>query len=203
MALRVYFLRHGRPEHDECLRGVTDFALTSEGFKQMQKSFAHIEDNLDQIISSPLSRCLSFAEYIAKENNIPLSIDPNWQEINFGHWDGVSRRKLQQQYPTELLNYWKDPWKNTPPAGESLIHFQTKVNIAFDRLLENYDQKNILIVTHSAVMRIMMARFLDIAPRSPSLFSAIHLPYATLMTVDIHKVAGEYKSFFLWPNTAF
>ncbi len=203
MALRIYFLRHGRPENNECLRGTTDFPLTPEGFEQMQKSFAHIEDDLTQIISSPLSRCATFSQYIADKNNIPLNINPDWQEIHFGDWDGQDRQHLQKQYPKEMMNYWKNPWENTPPNGESLDHFQKRLDKAFDQLLQNYEEKNILIVTHSAVIRLMLMRFLNIAPRSNSIFSGLHLPYATLITVDIFKVGNEYKSFFLWPNTAF
>ncbi len=203
MALRIYFLRHGRPEHNECLRGITDFALTEEGFEQMAKSFAHIEDDLSLIISSPLRRCCNFAQHIADDQNIPLTIDSNWQEINFGDWDGQDRRILQKQYPKEMLTYWKNPWDNTPPNGESLDNFQKRLNNAFDKLLQSYEEKSILIVTHSAVMRMMLMRFLDIALRSPSIFSGLHFPYATLMTVDIFKIGNSYKTYFLWPNTAF
>ncbi len=203
MALRIYFLRHGRPENEECLRGIEDFALTQEGFEQMAKSYGHIEDKLDFIISSPLSRCATFAEYVAEKSHVPLQIDDNWRELSFGDWGGRPHKELQEKYPAELAGYWKNPWDNTPPNGEKLIHASQRVNAAFEEIVKNYKEKNILIVTHSAVMRMMMMRFLDINPRSNGIFSGIHLPYATLMTVDIHQTGSSYKSHFLWPNTAF
>jgi broad specificity phosphatase PhoE len=45
--------------------------------------------NWDRIISSPLRRCREFAERTATVSNIPLEIDEQWQEIDYGDWDGM------------------------------------------------------------------------------------------------------------------
>lgn len=199
MTLRIYFLRHGLPEHSECLRGVSDFALTDEGFTQMENSYNRITDKIDTIISSPLSRCLTFAQAASQSTDIPLFVDKAWQELNFGDWDGVDRRLLEEEYPIELMNYWKEPWDNTPPNAESLSEFQQRLNIAFNHLTNEYKNQTLLIITHSAVMRMMMMRFLDVKDKSNSIFANLNMPYAALMTVDVFNIKGDIKTIFHYP----
>ncbi|MFV0431109.1 MAG: histidine phosphatase family protein [Alphaproteobacteria bacterium] len=200
MALRIYFLRHGLPEHSECLRGISDFALTDDGFTQMERSYSRITDKVDMIISSPLSRCLTFAEFASNKLNVPLKIDGNWQELDFGDWDGESRKVLEEKYPDEVISYWKEPWDNTPPNAECLDELQIRTRLAFDDLCQKYEDKVILIVTHSAVMRMMLMEFLDITPRSNSIFASLQMPYAALMCVDAFNVNGKIKTIFHYPS---
>ena len=58
-------LRHGETELGHTLRGSTDDALTSKGWKIMQQTVNTALDHglqWDMILSSPLQRCLNFAQ---------------------------------------------------------------------------------------------------------------------------------------------
>ncbi len=87
MAVRIYFLRHGRPENEECLRGIEDFALTQEGFEQMAKSYGHIEDKLDwQRGSESDGGAVSVAEVEVISVELLLFISQWWWRRGWGWW---------------------------------------------------------------------------------------------------------------------
>lgn len=196
MRSTIYFLRHGLPEHDDCLRGVADFKLTELGFKQMEKSAKNIDKSIDVLISSPLKRCLRFAEDYGIKNNLEPITDSAWAEVNFGLWDGKPIDWINENFPDKMQQYWDDPWSYTPPEGESFYQFSQRLDAAYDALISKYFGKNILVVTHSGVMRYMLSHFLDIAPQSKAVFSGISLPYAALFKVEITKDKNQFCSYF-------
>ncbi len=191
-----YFLRHGIPEHDDCLRGSSDFKLTQTGFTQMEKSAANIDHPIDVLISSPLRRCASFAEDYSIKNNLSLQLDSAWQELDFGTWDGQKLSWIDEYFPGQAQIYWDNPWAYTPPEGESLEQFSARLDAAYEKLLSEYLGRNVLIVTHSAVMRYMLTHFLDITPQSSAVFSGMSLPYAALFKLEVKKKDHKIKTCF-------
>ena len=148
MQTTVDFLRHGEVKGGSYYRGVTDDPLTELGWQQMQQSV--VRHKWDLIISSPLKRCLDFSEHLSKERNSPLLIDTNWQEIDFGDWEG----KTADQIDTEsLMQFYQDPINNTPNNAESFTRFLARVNQAWQDLINTYQDKHILVITHAGVIR--------------------------------------------------
>ncbi len=192
----IYFLRHGLPEHDDHLRGVADFKLTEIGFKQMEKSAKNIDKPIDVLISSPLRRCLSFAEDYGIKNNLSPIIDSEWRELDFGSWDGKLITWIEENFPGKMQQYWNNPWQYTPPQGEHFYDFGQRLDKAYDALISQYFGKNILIVTHSGVMRYMLRHFLDITPQSTKVFAGLSLPYAALFKIKLIKKNDQISTCF-------
>jgi broad specificity phosphatase PhoE len=106
------FLRHGATTGGSYYRGSTDDPLSKLGWQQMSTAVAN--RNWDLIISSPLLRCLDFAQHLNRHANTPFCIEPTWQEIHFGDREGKTADQID---PAELQRFYQDPLQHTPKHG--------------------------------------------------------------------------------------
>ncbi len=155
MITTVDFLRHGEVSGGSYYRGCTDDLLTELGWQQMNHAVA--DKSWDYIVSSPLLRCLDFAQHLSKKTSIPLSIDSNWQEINFGEWEGKTAEQINS---TRLMRFYQDPANNTPKNGENIELFLDRINLAWKSATHSYSGKHILVITHAGVIRCLFNVFL-------------------------------------------
>lgn len=153
----VDFLRHGEVAGGSYYRGRTDDKLTQQGWQQMK--YAVVEQSWNQIITSPLHRCLDFAVYLNKQTNTPFITEVNWQEINFGDWEG---KKAEQINPNDLTLFYQDPIKNTPKNAESLQIFLSRIETAWGNLINTQTGKHVLVVTHAGVIRCLFKILLNL-----------------------------------------
>ena len=119
MNTELYFIRHGQPVLQNALLGKTDSPLSELGWSQLKQSFSAVDD-IDCVVSSSLSRCASFAQYISEKNNYPLEISDEWRECQFGDWDGQTYVELHRQFPEDTSQFFSQPAEFTPPNGEPL-----------------------------------------------------------------------------------
>jgi alpha-ribazole phosphatase len=171
MSLRLELLRHGETERGGGLRGSLDDALTAAGWAQLRAAVLDAGP-WDRLISSPLQRCARFAEELAGQRGLPLSLEPDLQELHFGAWEGRSAAELMLSDAQALGRFWADPYAFTPPGGEPLADFEARVLAALQRLYAGYVGERLLLVTHGGVMRLLLAR-------------ARGLPRASLLQVNV------------------
>ena len=150
-------LRHGETELGGGFRGSLDDALTAVGWAQMQ---AAVEGGgpWDRLVSSPLQRCARFAERLAGELDLPLTLEPGMQEMHFGEWEGRSALELMDDHEEALGRFWADPYGFTPPGGEPVAEFSERVLAGLARLQAAHAGERVLLVTHGGVMRLLLAR---------------------------------------------
>ncbi len=152
--LTLYLLRHGITESGECFLGKTDARLTDKGFHQMYAALHHANQEYQQIYSSPLQRCSSFAK--AYYPNNVINVDECIAEYDFGDWDGCKAANIYEQSPEQLAKFWEDPMANPPPNAEKLAAFMQRVNSFIERL-QSKDEAKVLLITHGGVIRALMA----------------------------------------------
>ena len=164
--LYLDFLRHGETSLSHTLRGRTDDALTAKGWAQMQSTIAQAEQvsqAWDVIYSSPLQRCRLFAAQWAGQKQLPLFIEPNLQEMDFGEWEAQPTDRLYQQFPNELVQFWQTPLSFTPPQAESLMAFKSRVVESIQILTQQmYAQgwQRALIISHGGVIKLLKCQAL-------------------------------------------
>lgn len=164
--LYLDFLRHGETSLSHTLRGRTDDALTAKGWAQMRSTITQSEQTgqaWDVIYSSPLQRCRLFAEQWAEQKQLPLFIEPNLQEMDFGEWEAQSTERLYQLYPDELAQFWQTPLSFTPPQAESLMAFKSRVLEFIETLTQQmYAQgwTRALIISHGGVIKLLKCQAL-------------------------------------------
>lgn len=119
------FLRHGEPVGGKIFRGSTDDPLTENGWQQMHDSVKDL--SYDEIISSPLKRCVEFSETLQNKMKLPLTINKNIQEMHLGDWEGLSAAQVEQLDAKALGAFWEAPHSNTPPNGEAFYDFEQRI----------------------------------------------------------------------------
>lgn len=164
--LYLDFLRHGETNLSHTLRGRTDDALTAKGWAQMRSTITQSEQTgqaWDVIYSSPLQRCRLFSEQWAEQKQLPLYIEPNLQEMDFGEWEAQSTERLYQLYTDELAQFWQTPLSFTPPQAESLLTFKSRVLESVETLTQQmYAQgwTRALIISHGGVIKLLKCQAL-------------------------------------------
>jgi alpha-ribazole phosphatase len=157
MTLRLDLLRHGETELGGGLRGSLDDALTEKGWMQMRA--AVVEGGpWDRIVSSPLQRCARFAAELGEQLNLSVHLDKDLQELHFGAWEGQSAAALMETDAEALGLFWADPYSFTPPQGEPVGDFSSRVLSAVARLHSTYAGERVLLVSHGGVMRLLLAQ---------------------------------------------
>lgn len=156
----IDLIRHGEPVGGRAYRGHNiDDPLSEKGWQQMWQAVGD-QCPWQQIISSPLSRCLSFARALAEDNQLPVETIENFKEVGFGSWEGLTPDQIKEKNLAEYTAFYQDPVHNRPPGAEDLDEFYTRVNTALDNTVTNHQGKHILVVAHAGVIRAMIARTL-------------------------------------------
>ncbi|WP_345845391.1 histidine phosphatase family protein [Shewanella algae] len=218
--LNIYLLRHGECEGGEIIRGRSDVALSDEGKAQMWRSWRAISSELEQLpsqperlalLSSPAQRCQAFAAELKADmpDYFPAPLQQHdwlW-ELDFGDWDGMKVASVYQQHSEAAEAFWRDPVANTPPGGESLPAFRSRVLDGWQTMVQRWLAREVsssessvsgdsassasadaaLILTHSGVIQLLLAEILLPGQMPPAaVFNALELPYAAWVRITLY-----------------
>jgi alpha-ribazole phosphatase len=154
-----FFIRHGQINSNlnKVYSGRSDEPLNSEGLKQAYQAVDLIKSKaIDRVISSPLARTGQTANIIASANGLKMSFDPAFNEMKFGPWEGKSESSIQQGYPLEWKLWNSSPQQLRLPGRETLQQLQQRVVERMHNISLHGQAKNILVVTHVAVIRVAL-----------------------------------------------
>jgi alpha-ribazole phosphatase len=188
----IYLLRHGKVEGKAALNGFSDVLVKPEMQQRICESLAEQNLSLDCVITSPLRRCSDLANLYAKRKSLPLSVDLEFQEMNFGEVDGVAFDELDDKW-SMLETFWQDPANHQLSGAESLQNFHDRVTQGWSQLLTS-DSDNLLLVTHGGVIRMILAHCLDIEWKNPSLYSKLSIENASITHIQITQFAQSFVS---------
>lgn len=185
---RIDLLRHGETTAGSCFLGSTDAPLSQLGWRQLQASIK--KENYQHIVSSPLSRCLDFAQLYSQESGLPISIENDFREMSFGDWEAKTTEEIWQTQQDDLKAFWDDPVKNTPPAAEEFTVFKNRINSAFQKIIKEHKTKQILVIAHGGVIRQIIA---DILSVSVNKSQQIRFDHAGLSRVDCYDESRSLR----------
>lgn len=160
----IDLIRHGEPEGGRAFRGHSiDDPLSEKGWQQMWDA---VGENApwDQIVTSPLERCLAFAEALMDTYKIPCDTEDDFKEVGFGSWEGRAPDEIKEDNLKEYQNFYLDPVNKRPQGAEDLDQFIQRVINAYEQMIEKYKCQHILIVAHAGVNRAIIANALHAAP---------------------------------------
>jgi len=164
MTTLIDFIRHGEPEGGRLYRGSTvDDPLSDRGWRQMWQTVGEA-CHWDRIVSSPLQRCLAFAEVLGERHSLPVEVDEDFREIGFGSWEGSSPGKIAARDPEGHAAFYRDPVHCRPAGAEDLLHFGQRVAAAFEKVLSRHTGRRLLVVTHAGVIRAALGHVLQAPP---------------------------------------
>lgn len=161
----IYVFRHGQTDMNAA--GVwqgqgVDLFLNETGIEQAQKLAQSLKDKkLDVIYCSPLKRAYHTAKIVQMQCRVPIVMEQDLIEGNFGIAEGQSKEKIRELYPEQYA-----AWRNLNPefldarfdGGESKREIQERIMRALQKFSET-SYENIAVSTHSAVTRAMLLHF--------------------------------------------
>ncbi|MFJ7970900.1 histidine phosphatase family protein [Psychrobacillus sp. NPDC096389] len=160
--LTLYITRHGETvwNTQKRMQGWSDSDLTENGISNAVSLGDRMKEiKLDVIYTSPSKRTITTANLIKGEREIPIILDENLREINMGIWEGQTLTDIEQKYPIEYDAFWNTPHLYKPLNGESFAMLHKRVLNAINSIQDKHSAGNILIVTHSVVIKTLLAYF--------------------------------------------
>lgn len=152
----IDLIRHTTPDVPQGVcYGQSDLALSSSFEDECPKLLVKLKPRYDLVVSSPLSRCAHLAEKVCADH---FMTDKRLLELNFGLWEMCRWNNIDQQE----LRIWSEDYVNHPPPnGESLNIMNARVLDFWDFLL-NQEHKEVALITHAGVIRIIHAMIFSI-----------------------------------------
>ena len=160
--------RHGQDEDNVngILNGQRDQALTIQGIAQAESIANKILESgirFDKIYSSPLKRALKTANIISRKLDGPRPIVYNELiERNFGIMTGEPLSEIVNMCSPDIF-YSKDiNYFLCPEGAETFPQLIKRGHGVIRKMQEEGDDKNILLVTHGDIGKMVYSAFYDL-----------------------------------------
>jgi broad specificity phosphatase PhoE len=148
---RLLLVRHGETDWNAegRLQGQTDRPLSELGRRQARRLAEDLpREQLEAIYSSDLARARETAEIVGERVGLPVELDPNLREKDWGTWEGLTAAERDR---VEFV-------------GESTEAHQERMLGALRRISDRHPgEKTVLVVTHGGSMRRVQAAALGLA----------------------------------------
>ena len=137
--------------------GTTDIDLDETGEKQALELADRIAgmNCIDIIIASPMKRAQRTARAVAERCGLEIVTDERLREWDYGYYEGKSR--FTEGFAENKTEFGVRMGK----SGESLMQLAHRVYSALDDIIKNYSGKNVLVVSHGGVCRVIETYFND------------------------------------------
>lgn len=152
----IDLVRHAGTGRDAHLDGRSDPPLLAGSHHALCQAYAGRQ--WQRVICSPRLRALHTALALAVPRGLDVQPEPDWEELDFGDWDGLPIDALPEQ---SLAGFHRDPHAFPPPNGEGWGHFERRIARALDRLFdedEAFDAAPTLVVTHGGPLRMVLSQ---------------------------------------------
>src|SRR5260370_2800536 len=165
--MRLFALRHGATDYSRERRfaGSRDVPLTTDGRLQadaMAQALAGA--GVAAVDRSPFAPAGVAAELIAKPRRVGTRVEPDFREMAFGGWEGITRDELSARSPREAEAWRLTPHLVTPPGGEALGAVAARVRGALERLIAAHPGETAVLVSHAIVGRLIVLAALGLGP---------------------------------------
>jgi ribonuclease H / adenosylcobalamin/alpha-ribazole phosphatase len=179
---RFVLVRHGVTAYsvERRFAGRSDLDLTEEGAAQAARAAERVVQigGVTAVVSSPLARTRQTAGIIAERLGLPVQTEDDFAETDFGEWDGYTFGEVRDRWPAEMSEWLADPFV-APPGGESFETVTKRVSDARDRVLAEFAEQSVLVVSHVTPIKVLVR----LALQAPS--SALHRMYLQPASVSV------------------
>ncbi|MBU5311089.1 histidine phosphatase family protein [Tissierella carlieri] len=162
---KLFLIRHGQSEWNKLnmIQGQKNTILTDLG-RQQALSLGNrlINEDIDIIYASDLSRAYTTAKIISDVIRKPLISSESLREINFGPWEGLSIGEIQEKYNSEYSIWLREPQSLNMKGAETLQILQERVMKYIDHIIDENKGKNIAVVSHGATLKALILGLLNI-----------------------------------------
>lgn len=160
----IYLLRHGETECNRAGRfdGRLDSPLTAKGVAEAKRQGRTLRGLIGpredfRFVCSPLGRAMHTAQIVAEALGRPdaeIETETRLTEIDFGVWDGLTLKEIEQDFGPQWQERTKDRWSYRVPGGESYAMVARRVE-SWLRTARG----RLIVVTHGAVERVLRGSY--------------------------------------------
>uniref|UniRef100_A0A674DCI9 6-phosphofructo-2-kinase/fructose-2,6-biphosphatase 4a n=1 Tax=Salmo trutta TaxID=8032 RepID=A0A674DCI9_SALTR len=153
----IYLCRHGESDLNVkgCIGGDSGLSPRGKEFANYLGQFIQSQEISDlKVWTSQMKRTIQTAEAVS----VPYEQWKALNEIDAGVCEEMMYEEIQQHYPLEFAMRDQDKYRYRYPKGES---YEDLVQRLEPVIMELERQENILVVCHQAIMRCLLAYFLD------------------------------------------
>lgn len=162
--MQLLCVRHGRTawNADKRFQGHTDIPLDAEGRAQATVLGALLrKECIDAAVASDLARAAETARIVLGQRDVPLRLDPDWREMQFGAWEGLTWPQIVAANPHLDAGNETAVKAYTPDGGETFDLLCERVARAVERIcVEVPDDGVVLVATHAgplhALLRVLL-----------------------------------------------
>eukprot|EP00064_Thunnus_orientalis_P012545 superscaffoldBa00001938_g12580 len=186
----IYLSRHGESELNLTGRIGGDSGLSPRGHKYASALGVFIKSqNINdlKVWTSHMKRTIQTAEAVGVRYEQWKALN----EIDAGVCEELTYEEIQEKFPEEFALRDQDKYRYRYPKGESyedLVHRLEPVIMELER------QENVLVICHQAVMRCLLAYFLD---KPADQLPYLRCPLHTVLKLTPIAYGCKVESFFL------
>ena len=146
----LLLVRHGETDWNAegKLQGHTDRPLNDYGRRQARALAERLAgEEIEAVYSSDLSRARETAEILGEQLGLPVAVDSDLREKNWGNWEGLTAgERLRVEY-----------------EGESSEDHRSRTLRAVERIVERHPAGRVVVVTHGGSLRRLQAAVAGVA----------------------------------------
>ena len=146
----LLLVRHGETDWNAegKLQGHTDRPLNDYGRRQARALAERLAgEEIEAVYASDLSRARETAEILGAQLGLPVAVDPDLREKNWGNWEGLTAdERLRIEY-----------------EGESSEDHRSRTLRAVERIVERHPAGRVVVVTHGGSLRRLQAAVAGVA----------------------------------------
>ena len=160
-------IRHGETALNVkgCYYGRTDAVLSEKGISQARYLKEILKEvSFDYIVASPLVRAYNTAQIVMEEREQEIFGDRRLMEQDFGIFEGMTYKEIQNTYPKEL-DAWNEEFSTYRiPKGESFADVRSRAEDFLRDILSGRESKGekMLIVAHKGTLGHLLAAMLKL-----------------------------------------
>lgn len=184
----LYLIRHGEAtsQMGEFLR---DDGLTPLGVAQAERLRDRLaasgEIAADVLIASTFPRARQTAEIIAPALELPIIFDDDVQELRLGEANNLSVQEFNDRYGGYKLE--REPLEPVAPGGENWGQFALRAGMALERIIRQYEDKNIVVVCHGGIIDCSFLYFFGM--------ETLSMPKTRFLTFNTSITQWQRRSF--------
>lgn len=146
----IYFIRHAEPNyenHDDMTR-----ALSAKGLKDRELVTKFLMDKqIDAVVSSPFKRAIDTVRDFADKNGIDITVIDDFRE-----------RRVDSCWIEDFTSFSRNQWEDFSyklSDGECLAEVQARNIAALNKLLDDYQDQNVVVGSHGTSLSTIINYF--------------------------------------------
>ncbi len=162
MPTRVLLLRHAESDDPSVFHGAeSDVELSPRGHQQALALAAHLAPLAPAaVVSSAMRRALDTAGPIARACGLTVQVEPLLHERRVGALSGTPTALRDGVWPATLKRWMAGDTDHAPSGAESFDEIRGRVLPVWERLVEQYAGRTIVVVAHGVVCKVLLVSLL-------------------------------------------